>query len=149
MASYTKLIGGLAVTLGTLVAAQHGLAASPPAHEVGVTIQAKLDVYQRIAGVAGQVCVRPDLFGVQRSVDGKLSGEIGLSKLLKALSDAKVAASVRAGYSDWRGVRQQDAAVALNASNACAERLFTLMVDRLSLTDIDTGKPVAGQRVQP
>jgi hypothetical protein len=134
-------LAGILAGLAVLAAASGGNAANAPAANAGVAT--RIDVYQRIAGVAATLCKRPELFGSNRGVDGKLSGEVGLAKLLSALSDAKISASVRAGYADWRGVRQQDAAAALNASNGCNERMFTLMLDRFHLTDVGTGRPIS------
>lgn len=132
----SQIVGFLATGTLALVSAWSALASA------STDTGAALDAYQRIGSIANLVCVHPQLFGAVRSADGKISGQVALSKLTKALGDANIGASLGGGYSDWRGVRQQDAAAALNSANECGERLFTLMLTRLKLVDRTTGKPV-------
>lgn len=108
--------------------------------------QPDADALARIATVAHQVCTAPTQAGSSVSGEAQLGGGATLPKIIAKLAQVSITAMVKVGGTKWTGVRQEDLAPSLAASDACAERTFIHMFDTLRMAHAGTGQPIPRPR---
>jgi hypothetical protein len=73
----------------------------------------------------------------------QLGGGATLPQIIAKLAQVSITAMVKVGGTKWAGVRQEDLAPSLAASDACAERTFIHIFDTLQMAHSATGQPIS------
>jgi hypothetical protein len=98
-------------------------------------------VQSAVARIASnEICKDPASYGLSVSATGEISGKADVAKVLKALANANVSASLKGTVGYWRGIRQSEMAAAWTARNQCALSGTAYLWGSFNLSSMTTGR---------